>query len=117
MLVETVLSTNGSPKRFWPKMIRGTDRSIRVLRRASSPSELRGVLIRDEWPTSPPKNSVLESRLFYRNFAGQKISSTNGQTPFSTAPTNGSSLRSMPLPRRLRQMLAEPYPVVDISVD
>src|SRR5215470_11821295 len=40
--------------RFWPKTIRGTDRSMRVLRRASSRTKLSRVLARDDWLTSSP---------------------------------------------------------------
>src|SRR6266851_113807 len=35
----------------------GTERSMRVLRRASSPVKLRGALIRDDGLTSPPKKT------------------------------------------------------------
>src|SRR5216684_3758520 len=37
----------------------GTERSMRVLRRASSPVKLRGVLIRDDGLTSPPPRNLI----------------------------------------------------------
>ncbi len=47
--------------RFWPKMIRGMERSMRVLRRASSPFMSRGTLARVDWLTAPPGKLVSES--------------------------------------------------------
>src|SRR5215471_4943646 len=53
-VVETVLSTNGSPKLLCPKTISGTDLSMRVLRRDSSFTRFSGVLARDDGLKSAP---------------------------------------------------------------
>jgi hypothetical protein len=50
-VTETVLSMNGSPIRFCPKTISGTDFSIRVLRRDPAAAKFPGMLTKDDWLT------------------------------------------------------------------
>src|SRR6266849_1323523 len=94
MLVETVLSTNGSPMRFWPKTISGTDRSMRVLRRASSLTKLSGVFARDDWLKSHLWKPKLKTYFRGWPWFTEKLFPRSKNGSLQSEPITGNHLRA-----------------------